>query len=495
MSIPANFYFAASPSLILMIGSMVLLLAGVSGLGKQVKAMAGLNMLFLLASLVMLFFVNFSDASNLRSEFLAGGYVFDDFSFFGQTAILLTTIVICLLLQTNYVASYFFRGDILAIFQMVLAGMLVLVSTDELITFFVALEIASIGLYALAGYTRPTRLSQEGAVKYFVLGAIAAAVLLFGIALLYLSTGTMRISEIGPALLKAKVNPWIEMGVVFTVVGIGFKMALAPFHMWTPDAYEGAPTGITAFMATCVKVMIVIAALRLFAGGLANSYNIWSPVMMTLAAASLLVGNILAISQQSVKRMLAYSSISHSGYMALAIAALSGTNQTWTVPAILFYLVAYILVSVAAFGILMWLENERCDNILLDDLSGLVKKYPFAAVGLAICMFSLGGMPPTVGFLSKLFIFNATLSNGLIGVTIVAVVASAIALFYYLRVIVRMFMQDQSPSLDKLINPKPNALVFGLTAVAIALLLVLGTFGTSPVWEMASRSAKQVTGG
>jgi NADH-quinone oxidoreductase subunit N len=495
MSIPLNFYFAASPSLVLLIGSMITLLLGVSSVGKNLKAMFILNLGVIALSLLCVFLVNFSDASNLRSEFLSGSYVFDDFSFFAQTAILISTLVICLFIRSNYVSTAFLRGDILAIFQMVLAGMLVLVSTDELITFFVALEIASIGLYCLAGYTRVTKLSQEGAIKYFILGAIAAAVLLFGIGLLYVSTGTMRISEIGPALLKAKVSPWIEMGIVFTVVGLCFKMALVPFHMWAPDAYEGAPTGITAFMATCVKVMIVVGSLRIFAGGLSHAYSIWAPIMMTLAALSLLVGNIMAISQQSVKRMLAYSSVSHSGYMALAIAALSGTNQTWTVPAILFYLISYLLVSLASFGILMWLENERCDNILIDDLSGLAKKYPYAATGLAICMFSLGGMPPTVGFLAKLFIFNATLSNGLIGVTIVAVIASAIALFYYLRLIVKMFMQEQSPSLSTLINPKPSKLVFGLTFVSIALLIVLGTFGTSPVWEMAIRSSKQAAGG
>jgi len=239
----------------------------------------------------------------------------------------------------------------------------------------------------------------------------------------------------------------------------------------------------------------MIPAIRLFGQGLAGVHGVWLPVLGFMAAASLLFANIMALAQQSVKRLLAYSSISHSGYMALAFASMSGTAYAHQVPSVLFYLIAYVVVSLCSFAIVMWLENERCNNIIVDDLAGLAKTHPWAAVSLAVCMFSLGGLPPTVGFMSKLYIFNAALSNDLIPLVVIAAVGSTIALYYYLKIIVRMFMMDKNPALDGFINPKTSHVTTGIVAIGVVLIVVFGTTSTESLMQLVKASASEVSGG
>lgn len=490
----AEFYVAAAPLLLLCVTGMLALLAAVT------KSPASSKRLFVLntASIGLAFAGaahNYSAAGAGLRSFLSGAYLGGKLGDFGQMMILGVAFVISLLMNESYLKSKFYRGEVIAIFHMVLVGMLTMVSTDDLVTLFIGLEMASIGVYALIGYTSPNKLSQEAAIKYFVLGSIAAAILLFGFAFLYASTGSLHISEISASLAKVNNHHWVELGTILTLVGIGFKMALVPFHMWTADAYEGAPTGLTAFMATGMKVMIMIAALRIFEQGLDGVHGVWLPAVGFMAAASLLFANIMALAQQSLKRILAYSSIAHSGYMALAIASMSGTAHTHQVPSILFYLISYVVVSLGAFGIIMWLENERCENIIIDDLSGLAKKHPWAACALTVFMFSLGGLPPTVGFISKLYIFNAALSNELVALVVIAAIGSTISLYYYLRIVVRMFMMDANPALDGLIKPVRSNVTTGVVAIAVILILAMGTFLPEPVMRVARSSAAEVTGG
>jgi NADH-quinone oxidoreductase subunit N len=489
-----SFYGSALPIILLSISSIIALLMGVSKKCKSVQAAVWINNLSLFAALLVI--VRLYGVSGSASEmFLSGGFVAGRLGYFGQGIIVAVALVVSLLMGDSYIKAKFFRGEIVALFHMVIAGMLTMVATDDLVTLFVGLEMASIGIYALIGYVSPTKLSQEGAVKYFVLGSIAAAILLFGFAFLYAATGTLRISEISVAIGKISGHSWLELGAILTIVGIGFKMALVPFHMWTPDAYEGAPTGLTAFMATAMKTMIMVAAIRVFENGLSGVHGVWVPVLGFMAAASLLFANILALAQQSVKRLLAYSSIAHSGYMALALTAMSGGVRQYSVPSILFYLISYVIVSLGAFAIIMWLENERCENIIVDDLTGLAKQHPFAAVALSVFMFSLGGMPPTVGFISKLYIFNAALSNNLVGLIIVAAIGSTISLYYYMRVIVRMFMMEGSPVLGSLIKPQRSFATTVIVGASVALILLLGTFLPEKALRVAKHSASEVTGG
>jgi NADH-quinone oxidoreductase subunit N len=329
-------------------------------------------------------------------------------------------------------------------------------------------------LYAIVGYLNPSRRSQEGAIKYFVLGSFAAALLLFGFGLLYVATGSLRLTEISQVLPKISDHPWVKVGVLFIVSGLGFKLALAPFHLWAPDTYEAAPTGVTALMATTVKAMIIIVTLRFFAGSLAQVYVVWLPAIMFLATVSMILGNIMALVQSSLKRMLAYSSIAHSGYMAIAICALGGSGGSFTVAAVLYYLVGYTIISLGAFSVLMWLESANNDNLMLDDITGLAKKHPWAAFALATFMFSFAGMPPTVGFIGKFFVFNAALNNQLYSLVVVGVVGSSISLFYYLRVIVRMYMAEPVKVAEPL-APSRSRIVTAILAVALIANLALGT--------------------
>ena len=493
-SVSLAFYVASAPIILLCAMAMVALLLAVKKSIVSIETMFAIcvgTLVLCLATALS----NFIGGGSGVQTYLAGGFLGGHLGDFGQALILSVALVVSLLTNATYMRQKFFRGEIVALFFMVLAGMLAMVSTDDLVTLFVGLEMASIGMYALIGYTHPNRLSQEGAIKYFVLGSIAAAILLMGFGFLFAATGSLRISEISAGIVKVSAHPWVELGTILTVAGIGFKMALVPFHMWTPDAYESAPTGLTAFMATAMKAMIVVTAVRLFQGGLAQVHGVWVPTICFLAALSLIFGNVMALAQQSVKRLLAYSSISHSGYMALSIAAMSGTTQTYPVPSIIFYLMAYVIVSLGAFAVVMWLENERCENIILDDLTGLSKKHPWAAVALAIFMFSLGGMPPTIGFISKLYVFNAALSNGITATVVVAAIGSTIALYYYLRIIVRMFMMEANPALEGLIRPSHSTVITAIVAIAVTLVLAFGTVAPEPILKLARFSATEITGG
>ena len=482
-----DFYAAASPVFILCVGAIVAMLQAVfKPVGKPTAilvVMAATLLGALVASLV--------GTPAVETSYLEGSYLAGSLGQFGQTTILVIALVVAMLFRETYNAARFFRGEISALYLMIVCGMLVMVSSEDLITLFVGLELSSIGLYAVVGYLNPTRRSQEGAIKYFVLGSFAAALLLFGFALLYASTGSMRLSEIVEALPKLVNHSWVRLGVVFSLAGLGFKLALAPFHLWAPDTYEAAPTGITAFMATTVKVMILIVAMRLFASGLTPIYDVWLPALMFLAMLSMILGNIMALVQTSLKRMLAYSSIAHSGYMAIAICALGGQSAAFPVAAILFYVVGYAIVSLAAFAVLMWLESDGNDNILLDDLAGLVKTHPRAAFALTVCMFSFAGMPPTVGFMGKFFVFNAALTSHLYGLVIIGVIGSSISLFYYLRVIVKMYMSEPV-KVAAALAPQRSMVITGLIGAAIALVLLLGTVLPGTVMQSMARASAEV---
>ena len=480
-----EFYLAAIPIFILLAGSMVALMQAVF------KSISSSAMVYCttLVSLGTAFLVAVFLPQN--GVYLEGAFVAGNLALMGQLLILCTAIVVALLYRETWAGSKFFRGEIASLFLMVVASMLVLIASEDLITLFVSLEMASIGLYALVGYIIPSRRSQEGAIKYFVLGSFAAAVLLFGFALLYASIGSMRISEIVAALPRYADHNWVRLGGLLTLVGLAFKLALAPFHLWAPDAYEAAPTGITAFMATTVKVMILIVSLRLFGEGFSSLYKVWLPAMMFLAAISMILGNVMALVQNSLKRMFAYSSIAHSGYLAVAICALSGTTGGLPVSSILFYLFGYVIASLGVFAIIMWLENEEAENLSLDDISGLAKRHPWASFALAVFLFSFAGMPPTVGFFGKFFVFNAAIASQLYAIVIIGVIGSAISLFYYLRVIVRMYMTEPV-TIAAPINPLSNKVVACLLGAALVSTLLFGTLLPSGLMERFQKTSSEL---
>ncbi len=477
-TVTLDFYISALPVLILCLGAISAMLQSVFKKVGSETAVFGLQIVILIGALLAALLA----PNSVETAYLSGNYLTGLITQFGQVTLLVIAIIISILFKDTWLKAKFFRGEISSLYQMVISGMLVMVSSEDLITMFVGLELSSIGLYAILGYTDPTRKSQEGAIKYFVLGSFATALLMFGFGLLYSATGTMRLSEIVELVPKMADHNWVQLGALFAMVGLGFKLALAPFHLWAPDAYEAAPTGITALMATSVKVMIILVAMRIFGGGLSSIYEVWMPALMFLAVISMIAGNVMALVQNSLKRMLAYSSIAHSGYMAVAICAIGNLGGEFPYAAVLFYLIGYAIISIGSFGILMWLENDQNDNITLDNLSGMASKHPKACFALAVFMFAFAGMPPTVGFISKFFVFNAALKANLVSLVVIGIIGSSISLYYYLRVIVRMFMSEPVKVAAPL-APKNSIIVSLVVGVAVILVVLLGTVLPGPVMD------------
>jgi NADH-quinone oxidoreductase subunit N len=478
-----EFLIAALPVLILCVGSIVAMLQSVYSATKGPRAVAVVLYISLIAALG----TTFLEVG--KSSFLGGAYLSGHIARFGQGFVLTVGLVVALLFKETHQAAHFLRGEVSALYLMVFAGMLTMLSSSDFISLFIGLELSSIGLYALIGYISPSRKSQEGALKYFILGSFATAILLFGFGLLYASTGSLNLTEIVRGLAKTGPHNWVTIGGMLVITGLSFKMALVPFHMWAPDAYESAPTGITAIMATCVKIMLIIVTLRFFANGLEPIAKQWLPMLMFVATMSMIFGNILALVQSDLKRMLSYSSIAHSGYIAVAICAVSGTAAL-PFQAALFYLIGYTLTSLLAFGILMWLESEESGNLQLNDLAGLSRKHPWASFGLATAMFSFAGMPPTVGFIAKFFVFNAALQNGLYGLLIVGVIGSSISLYYYLRVIVRMYMTEPSPT-SASFAPTRSFIVTAIVGAALIGTIAFGIILPGPTLRFLKSPAQE----
>ncbi|MCD6289584.1 MAG: NADH-quinone oxidoreductase subunit N, partial [Anaerolineae bacterium] len=312
-------------------------------------------------------------------------------------------------------------------------GMMLIAAATHLVLLFVALELLSLSLYVLAGFERERATSSEASLKYLLLGAFSSAFLLYGIALVYAGTGALDFAGIAQ---KASLAPVFLAGMALLVVGFGFKVAAVPFHMWTPDVYQGAPTPITAFMSVGAKAAGFAAFLRLFAGALGAEKSAWVPAVAVLAVLTMTVGNFAALRQASLKRMLAYSSIAHAGYILVGVAAANARGMA----AVLFYLFVYAFMNIGAFAVIIALERQGEGDVLADQARGLAHRHPLIAAAMAIFMFSLTGVPPLAGFFGKLYLFQAAVQAHLAWLAIVGVLNSAASAYYYLRVVVAMYM-------------------------------------------------------
>lgn len=463
------FYIYTLPILALLGGVLLLLLCAVSKMLRHAAIIFVCTLAFLTAALVSCLLLPPADY-----VVFDGAYVVDGLTRFGQLLVLIIALCVLWFAKESHLRERFLRGDVCAIFLMTLSGMLVMVSSHNLLTIFVGLEIFSLGTYALIGYIKPTQPAQEAAIKYFVLGSFAAALLLLGFAFLYAATGSLDLNTLLTALPQLQDDNLARIGGVLTVVGIAFKLALVPCHLWAPDAYEGAPTAVTAFMATTAKAVMVLLAVRFLQGDTAGLSALWLPVLTLFAALSMLVGNVLALVQNSVKRMLAYSSIAHGGYLAIALAALGTNVDAQVVSAVLYYLIAYCVISLGAFALVMRMENPSRDNIQLEDLTGLAKTHPFSAAALTVFMLAFAGIPPTLGFFGKFLIFKAGLQTGLYTLVIVGVLGSAISFYYYLRVILQMYFVANTHTAPLQLT-RAHALS-AVVAIALVLTLLLGLF-------------------
>lgn len=322
------------------------------------------------------------------------------------------------------------------------AGAMLMASGTDLMTLFLGLEVLSVALYVLAGFFRGQLRSNEAGLKYFLLGAFSTGFLLYGIALLYGVAGTTNVADIGIYLANrgnhAFSNPMAVAGMLLLSIGFLFKIAIAPFHMWTPDVYQGAPTPVTAFMSAAPKAAGFAAFLRIFLLGLGSFYHDWTSLLWVLAVLTMFVGNIAAIYQTDLKRMLAYSSIAHAGYALVGMVAANRIG----VSGILFYMLAYTFMNLGAFAVLVLAGKKGEENLTLEGFAGFGYKRPFLGVAMTIFLFSLMGIPPTAGFAGKFFIFAGALKAGYVWLAVLGVLNSAISLYYYLRVMVYMYFRE-----------------------------------------------------
>jgi NADH-quinone oxidoreductase subunit N len=350
------------------------------------------------------------------------------------------------------------HGEYYALLLFATFGMLLMGSSTDLLVIFLGIEVMSVALYILAGFNRHDPKSGEASMKYFLMGAFSTGFLLYGIALIYGTTGHTNLINLTSYFYSAHNDLLFMLGIGLLLVGLGFKVATAPFHMWVPDVYEGAPTPITAFMAAGPKAAAFAAILRVFVLAFVPLGQAWTVILWILAVLTMTVGNLLAISQMNIKRMLAYSSIAHAGYVLVAVVAGGDLGLKSAV----FYLLAYSLMNIGAFAVIIALEQRGEKHLELPDYGGLGLKYPWLGVMMTLFMVSLGGIPPTAGFVGKFYIFSAAVKNGFVGLAILGVLNSLISVYFYLRVVVYMFMQETTS-----VTPSQNL----SWTVAVALIL------------------------
>lgn len=374
----------------------------------------------------------------------------DGFSVF-VNALLLVSGLLGVALAYGYVRRMGIeRGEYYTLMLFSISGMMLMAQAADLIVVFLALELLSLPLYVLSAFARPKARSEESGLKYFLLGAFSSGFVLYGIALVYGATGSTALSGIVIAASAGTPGLLLTIGAALILVGLGFKVAAVPFHMWTPDVYQGAPTAVTAFMASGAKIAGFAALLRVFVTAFPSLAVDITPVLWAISALTMIVGNLIAISQSDIKRMLAYSSIAHAGYILMAFVPYGNPDVApVSVAAGLFYLVAYAVTNFGAWGVVIALEQKEDKGLEITDYAGLGRRYPALAAAMTVFMLSLTGFPPTLGLVGKFYLFRAVLSGGYVGLAIIGVLTSLISAYYYLRVVVTMYMQEGEPETER----------------------------------------------
>jgi NADH-quinone oxidoreductase subunit N len=375
------------------------------------------------------------------------------------------------------------RGEYYPLMLFSIVGMMLMSQATDLIMVFLALELLSIPLYVMAAFAYPKTDSEEAGLKYFLLGAFATGFVVYGIALTFGATGATSIAGIVAAVLGAGANMTLLMiGAALILIGFGFKTAIVPFHMWTPDVYQGAPTSVTAFMAAGAKAAGFAALLRVFATAFPSLAGDLTPVIVVLSALTMILGNVVAIAQTDIKRMLAYSSIAQAGYILMAFVPFANPDiRTVSVASGLFYLVAYTLTSFGAWAVVIALEKADGSGLQISDYGGLARKYPLLAAAMAVFMLSFIGLPPTLGLVGKFYLFRAVVEGQFYLLAVIGVLTSLLSAFYYLRVVVTMYMRDGEPQVTR---EGWLELTIGVTAV----ITVVFSLFPAPLFEWASQA-------
>ena len=409
--------------------------------------------------------------NDTRPDGLAQMVALDSFRY-GAGAIALLSAGATVLLSLGYLErERLLAPEYYVLVLLAAAGMMFLGGAEDLIVLFLGLEVMSVAVYALAGFNRANAFSAEAALKYFLIGAFASGFLLYGIALVYGATGTTNLSLAGAQLAGKPLGPMASLGLGLLIIGFGFKVAAVPFHMWAPDVYDGSPTPVTGFMATGVKAAAFAALVRVLMEAFPSAIATWQPIIAGLALASMILGNLVALAQRSLKRLLAYSSVAHAGYLLVAVWPGSPAGAG----SVLLYLLAYSLTSLAAFGLLAVLGRGGERDVSLDDIAGLAATRPGIAFALTVCMLSLLGFPGTFGFIGKWYIITAVVAEGHYVLPVVLVLTSVLSAGYYLPVIMAMYMKP-APSSDRYAGVRLAPAALGAVTLTVAAVLLFGVW-------------------
>ncbi len=412
----------------------------------------------------------------------SGMVVLDGFSIF-VNALLLVSGLLGIALAYGYVKRMGLeRGEYYTLLLFSVVGMMLMAQAGDLIVVFIALELLSIPLYVLAAFARTKVDSEEAGLKYFLLGAFATGFVVYGTALVFGATGTTSLAGIVTVVSNGSSGLLLTIGAALILVGFGFKVAAVPFHMWTPDVYQGAPSAVTAFMAAGAKIAGFAALLRVFATAFPSLAPDMTTILWALAALTMILGNVIAIAQTNIKRLLAYSSIAHAGYILMAFVPFGNKDvMSTSIAAGLFYLVSYTITNFGAWGVVIALEKVEGKGLEISDYAGLGRKYPLLAAAMTIFMLSLIGLPPTLGLVGKIYLFRAVIAGGFTGLAIIGVLTSLISAYYYLRVVVTMYMREGEPSTTR----EP---MLDFTTALTAIITVIVSIIPAPLFALASNA-------
>jgi NADH-quinone oxidoreductase subunit N len=404
----------------------------------------------------------------------------DNFALFVNIVVCVVALVTLLLSSGVVERLGLVAGEYYALTLFAAVGMMLMAAATDLLVIFLSLEVMSLAVYVLTGIRRTEATAVEAAFKYFLLGAFSSAFFLYGVAFAYVVSGSTRLDLVAAAVAAQPATPFVWIAVALLLVGFAFKVSAVPFHMWTPDAYEGAPTLVAGFMSTGVKAAAFAAFVRVFVSAFEPLHDVWAPALWSLAVATMIIGTVVGVAQTNVKRMLAYSSIAHAGYLLVGLVAASQLGKA----AILFYLLAYAVTNLGAFGLMALLSTEERPYEELKDFNGLWHARPGMAALMTVFLLSLGGLPPTAGFVAKWYVFAAAVEDGYIWLAVIGVLSSVVSVFYYLRVVVSMYMSESRA--ERSLPRVPATAMAGL-GLALASVFYLGIIPSSVI-DLATRS-------
>ena len=470
----SDFYYIL-PEMVLTTGALLVLVADVM-LPRGSRLLAWITLAVLGATALSL-----APFAGVDVEIASGLMAIDGFALFFKVVFIIAAIMTVLMSVRYLEIEGASPGEYYFLILCSTLGMMIMASGIDLITSFIGLETMAVSFYILAGFIKPNQRSNEAAVKYFLLGAFSLGILLYGMSLMYGLSGTTNYHAMASVFTGRPREPLLVLAVILVVAGMGFKIAAVPFHMWAPDVYEGAPTPVTAFLSVGSKAASFAMLLRIFVEALPSMISDWQLLFEVLALVTMTIGNLAALTQSNLKRMLAYSSIAHAGYLLIGVVA--GTPRG--IAAMMIYLVVYAFMQLGAFAIIVMMRRKDMVGDDLKDLSGLAFRNPMAAFAMLLFMLSLGGIPPTAGFMGKLWLFSAAIDSGYVALAVVGVLNSAVSLYYYVRVVVFMYLKKETTGSEPTMSP---ALVLTL-AVSVAATLVLGVYPRL-LFEIAETSAR-----